>query len=154
MRFCVDETHNVIYALALDEEKVDYVCTYENEHFGDFSEWRSVYNLKNVRKGSSYYAFVNESYITPEKKNTNYRTDDIIYKYDPTLGVRGIQAILPEILKGQIDAVFEDFTIDAVKTGMLHNTDAIKVTSEAIDKYQPKWDSMLLARPTATWNVL
>lgn len=56
-----------------------------------------------------------------------------------TLGVRGIQAILPEILKGQIDAVFEDFTIDAVKTGMLHNVNAIKVTAEAIDTYQPKW---------------
>ena len=38
-----------------------------------------------------------------------------------TRGVRGIQPILPEILKGQIDAVFEDFTIDAVKTGMLTN---------------------------------
>lgn len=72
--------------LLLDEEKVDYVCTYENEHFGDFSEWRSIYKLKNVRRGSSYYAFVNESYITPEKKDTDYRTDDIIYKYDPTLG--------------------------------------------------------------------
>ena len=56
-----------------------------------------------------------------------------------TLGVRGIQAVLPEILKGQIDAVFEDFTIDAVKTGMLHNIDAIKVTVESIDKYQPQW---------------
>lgn len=72
--------------LLLDEEKVDYVCTYDNEHFGDFSEWRSIYKLKDVRKGSSYYAFVNESYITPEKKDTDYRTDDIIYKYDPTLG--------------------------------------------------------------------
>lgn len=38
-----------------------------------------------------------------------------------TQGVRGIQAISPEVLKGQLDAVFEDITIDAVKIGMLHN---------------------------------
>ena len=56
-----------------------------------------------------------------------------------TLGVRGIQPILPEILKGQIDAVFEDFTIDAVKTGMLYNKAAIQVVAAALDQYRPKW---------------
>ena len=39
-----------------------------------------------------------------------------------TQGVRGIQAISPEIVEGQINAVFEDLTVDAVKIGMLHNT--------------------------------
>ena len=38
-----------------------------------------------------------------------------------TQGVRGIQAISPEIVEGQIHAVFEDLTVDAVKIGMLHN---------------------------------
>lgn len=56
-----------------------------------------------------------------------------------TLGVRGIQPILPEILKGQIDAVFEDFTIDAVKTGMLYNKAAIQVVAAALDQHRPKW---------------
>ena len=41
-----------------------------------------------------------------------------------TQGVRGIQAISPEVLKGQLDAVFQDITIDAVKIGMLHNKTA------------------------------
>ena len=37
-----------------------------------------------------------------------------------TQGVKGIQAISPEIVEGQIHAVFEDLTVDAVKIGMLH----------------------------------
>ena len=40
-----------------------------------------------------------------------------------TQGVRGIQAISPEILRGQIEAILEDFIVDAVKIGMLHNKD-------------------------------
>lgn len=36
-----------------------------------------------------------------------------------TQGVRGIQAISPEILEGQLNAVFEDLTIDAVKIGKI-----------------------------------
>lgn len=56
-----------------------------------------------------------------------------------TLGVRGIQAISPDILRGQIEAVWEDISIDAVKIGMLHNNDAITVVSEAIDRCRPRW---------------
>ena len=47
-----------------------------------------------------------------------------------TQGVRGIQAISPEILRGQIEAILEDFIVDAIKIGMLHNKDAVKVVSE------------------------
>ena len=36
-----------------------------------------------------------------------------------TQGVRGIHAVSPEIVEGQIHAVFEDLTVDAVKIGML-----------------------------------
>lgn len=56
-----------------------------------------------------------------------------------TLGVRGIQAISPEILRGQIEAVMEDFPVDAVKIGMLHNQEAIRVVSKAIDCHRPRW---------------
>ena len=66
-------------------KKVDSICTYKNEHFGDYSEWRTALKLRGTN-GNDYYAFVNETYISPEKKNTNYRTDDIIYKFDPNLG--------------------------------------------------------------------
>lgn len=56
-----------------------------------------------------------------------------------TMGVRGIQAISPEILKGQLDAVFEDLTIDAVKIGMLHNKAAAALVVESIDRYAPTY---------------
>ncbi len=54
-----------------------------------------------------------------------------------TLGVRAIQPISPEVLKAQLDAVFEDITIDAVKIGMVHNKVAAEVIIEALDKYTP-----------------
>lgn len=54
-----------------------------------------------------------------------------------TQGVRGIQAISPEILEGQINAVFEDLTIDAVKIGMLHNKEAVQLVVCAIDRFTP-----------------
>ena len=53
-----------------------------------------------------------------------------------TQGVRGIQAISPEILRGQIEAILEDFIVDAVKIGMLHNKDAVKVVSETLSSFQ------------------
>ena len=53
-----------------------------------------------------------------------------------TQGVRGIQAISPEILRGQIEAILEDFIVDAVKIGMLHNKDAVKVVSETLPSFQ------------------
>lgn len=34
-----------------------------------------------------------------------------------TQGVRGIHAVSPEIVEGQIHAVFEDLTVDAVRSG-------------------------------------
>lgn len=52
-----------------------------------------------------------------------------------TMGVRGIQPVAPEILKGQLEAVFEDSTIDAVKTGMLHNKKAVEIIAEVLDKF-------------------
>lgn len=54
-----------------------------------------------------------------------------------TLGVRGIQAITPEILEGQIYAVFEDIKVDAVKIGMLHNKEVAQIVAAAIDKFKP-----------------
>lgn len=53
-----------------------------------------------------------------------------------TQGVRGIQAISPEILRGQIEVILEDFIVDAVKIGMLHNKDAVKVVSETLPSFR------------------
>ena len=54
-----------------------------------------------------------------------------------TQGVRGIQAISPEILEGQINAVFEDLTVDAVKIGMLHNPEAARIVAASIKRFSP-----------------
>jgi len=56
-----------------------------------------------------------------------------------TLGVRAIQGIEPEILKSQIEAVFEDLTIDAVKTGMLYNASAVEVVAECMQRFHPRF---------------
>jgi hydroxymethylpyrimidine/phosphomethylpyrimidine kinase len=54
-----------------------------------------------------------------------------------TQGVQAIQEVLPAFIEKQIDSVFDDLTIDAVKIGMLHNTAVIKVVAAALKKFQP-----------------
>ena len=56
-----------------------------------------------------------------------------------TLGVRSIQGIDPAILKDQIEAVFEDLTIDAVKTGMLYSRELIEIVSECLKRFRPRF---------------
>ena len=52
-----------------------------------------------------------------------------------TRGVRAIQALPPELLSTQIDAVAEDIGVDAVKIGMLHNADVVRVVAAAIRRH-------------------
>lgn len=49
-----------------------------------------------------------------------------------TLGVHGIQPMDLEIISGQINHVANDFQIQAVKTGMLHDSQVIQTVAEAI----------------------
>ncbi|MDR1730344.1 MAG: bifunctional hydroxymethylpyrimidine kinase/phosphomethylpyrimidine kinase [Prevotellaceae bacterium] len=56
-----------------------------------------------------------------------------------TLGVRSIQGISPSVLKDQIEAVFDDLTIDAVKTGMLYNKVSIEIISECLARFRPRF---------------
>ena len=56
-----------------------------------------------------------------------------------TLGVRSIQGIEPDILRDQIEAVFEDITIDAVKTGMLYNKVSVEITAESLARFRPRF---------------
>ncbi|MBD3217443.1 MAG: bifunctional hydroxymethylpyrimidine kinase/phosphomethylpyrimidine kinase, partial [candidate division Zixibacteria bacterium] len=51
-------------------------------------------------------------------------------------GVRSIQAIDTEIVKDQIEAVFEGFKVAAVKTGMLFSREIIKQVAELMRKYE------------------
>ncbi|MBE6063474.1 MAG: bifunctional hydroxymethylpyrimidine kinase/phosphomethylpyrimidine kinase [Clostridium butyricum] len=49
-----------------------------------------------------------------------------------TMGVFGIQDISPEIIEGQINAIFEDIRVDAVKIGMVSKIESIKAISKAL----------------------
>ncbi len=47
-------------------------------------------------------------------------------------GVRGIQACKPEIVRAQIEAVLEDMSPRAIKTGMLYSTEIISAVAELL----------------------
>ncbi len=53
-----------------------------------------------------------------------------------TCGVTGIHGIPPEMLRAQIDAVVQDIGVDAVKIGMLHSPEVVRVVADAIRSYQ------------------
>ncbi len=52
-----------------------------------------------------------------------------------TQGVRAIHAVPPEILASQLDAVLEDIGADAVKIGMLHAPEIVRVVAQAIRRH-------------------
>lgn len=51
-----------------------------------------------------------------------------------TLGVSGIHDIPPEFVKKQLEAVFSDIRPDAVKIGMLSDSDIIKAVAEVLER--------------------
>ncbi|MCA3238934.1 MAG: bifunctional hydroxymethylpyrimidine kinase/phosphomethylpyrimidine kinase [Curvibacter sp.] len=53
-----------------------------------------------------------------------------------TEGVRGIHGVPPEFLAAQLDAVLQDIGADAVKIGMLHAPEIVRVVAHAIRKYK------------------
>ena len=56
-----------------------------------------------------------------------------------TQGVRAIHAVPPEFLKQQLEAVFEDIEIDAVKIGMVNQIEVAYVIAEILDRFTPKF---------------
>ena len=54
-----------------------------------------------------------------------------------TVGVQAIHAVPPAFLKAQLQSVFDDIGVDAVKIGMLHAPDIVEVVAWAIDQYRP-----------------
>ena len=54
-----------------------------------------------------------------------------------TRGVQGILNIDPEFVKEQLDSVFSDFSIKAVKVGMLSQPEVISTVAQALEKYKP-----------------
>jgi hydroxymethylpyrimidine/phosphomethylpyrimidine kinase len=55
-----------------------------------------------------------------------------------TSRVIAIQDITPDVIGNQIDAVFEDIEVDAVKIGMLSNSDCMKAVAEGLRRWKPK----------------
>lgn len=54
-----------------------------------------------------------------------------------TCGVTTVQDITPEVVTAQIEAVFEDIRVDAVKIGMLSRPETIKAIATCLKKYAP-----------------
>lgn len=55
-----------------------------------------------------------------------------------TSRVIDIQDITPDMIKKQIDAVFEDIEVDAVKVGMLSQVSSMEAVAEKLIEYTPK----------------
>lgn len=55
-----------------------------------------------------------------------------------TMGVFAVQDLDEEIIKAQIDAIFTDIFVDAVKIGMVSKISTIDAISEKLELYKPK----------------
>lgn len=55
-----------------------------------------------------------------------------------TLGVRAILDVTPALVKEQIQAVFEDIYPDAIKIGMVSNSEIIKIIAKELEYYNAK----------------
>lgn len=55
-----------------------------------------------------------------------------------TLGVIGIMDVSPEFLSQQLDAIFTDIYPDAVKIGMVSQSELIKIISDKLKQYEAK----------------
>lgn len=64
-----------------------------------------------------------------------------------TMQVKKIYRLPVEIVESQIDVLFEDFTIDAAKTGMLFDEETIRLVSKKIAEYNmnPVVDPVMVA---------
>ncbi len=54
-----------------------------------------------------------------------------------TTGVRAIHPVPGAFLKSQLEAVFEDIIIDAVKIGMINTVETAEIIAEILDRFQP-----------------
>jgi hydroxymethylpyrimidine/phosphomethylpyrimidine kinase len=56
-----------------------------------------------------------------------------------TRGVRAIHPVPLKHLRAELDAVFDDFAIAAVKTGMLGNAGTVRCVARELERRKPKW---------------
>ena len=62
-----------------------------------------------------------------------------------TLGVKGIEAVSPEMLSTQIEAVLEDFEVKAIKTGMIDQREHVRAIRDTLRKC--RYDGPLVVDP-------
>ena len=55
-----------------------------------------------------------------------------------TLGVTNVRELDQEIIRDQIDAIFTDINVDAVKIGMVSSSEIISTIGDALLKYKPE----------------
>lgn len=55
-----------------------------------------------------------------------------------TVGVRRVDALPPQAVRAQIDAVMGDFTVSAVKIGMLGTRAVVEAVAAALDHHRPR----------------
>ena len=53
-----------------------------------------------------------------------------------TKGVTGIHAVPPDFAEKQMEAVFSDIGVDAVKIGMLYSAELIETVAQVLKKYK------------------
>ncbi len=66
-----------------------------------------------------------------------------------TQGVRGIFGVDAGFVAAQIDAVFEDIAVDAVKIGMLGTRPIIEAVAQGLERWKPRWvvlDPVMVAK--------
>jgi hydroxymethylpyrimidine/phosphomethylpyrimidine kinase len=66
-----------------------------------------------------------------------------------TRAVAAIHDVPPDFLRAQIDTVFEDIRIDAVKIGMLGRPEVIVAVAEGLRRWRPRWivlDPVMVAK--------
>lgn len=66
-----------------------------------------------------------------------------------TCGVTGWQPVAPDFVRAQLDAIFSDIQVDAVKVGMLGTTDVIEAVANALEEYRPPFvvlDPVMVAK--------
>lgn len=56
-----------------------------------------------------------------------------------TLGIRAVFALPATIVTAQIDAIFEDFNVAAVKIGMLGDLEIVEAVAAALSRHQPRF---------------
>lgn len=66
-----------------------------------------------------------------------------------TQGVRAVHVPPPEFVRAQIDAVFDDIRIDAVKLGMLADAATVRAVAAGLRAYRPRWvivDTVMISK--------